>query len=144
MRRPYPVTRGARVWAPTDKINSLILARLTAFGAWRGLSTQSEGVAKIMARPSFYPYVIDVIVILTVRSVRRAEERSGRGRILRVHGPIRSTSGVCATTDAAQGEKRLFNWQNQVILTSDGRPLGDCWMIAVDGDGVWFIEEKSS
>jgi hypothetical protein len=65
------------------------------------------------------------------RSVRRAEERLGRARILRVHGPKRPTSGVCATTDAAQGEKRLFNWQNQVILTSDGRQLGECRLMAI-------------
>jgi hypothetical protein len=84
------------------------------------------------------------MLLLYWRFVRRAEERRGRARIVRVHGPIRSTSGVCATTDAAQGEKRLFNWQNQVILTSDGKPLGECRMIAVDGEGMWFIEEKSS
>jgi hypothetical protein len=60
------------------------------------------------------------------RSVCRAEKRRGRARILRVHGAIRPTSGVFATTDAAQGEKRLFNWKNQVILTSDGKLLGEC------------------
>jgi hypothetical protein len=64
-------------------------------------------------------------------SVRRAEERRGRARILRVHGPICPTSGVWATTDAAQGEKRLFNWQNQVILTSGGRPLGECRFLTI-------------
>ena len=40
--------------------------------------------------------------------------------------PIRPTSGVCTIADTAQGEKRLFNWQNQAILTSDGRPLREC------------------
>jgi hypothetical protein len=34
--------------------------------------------------------------------------------------------GVCAIADTSQGEKRLFNWQNQATLTLDGRPLGEC------------------
>ena len=60
------------------------------------------------------------------RSVRHAEKRRCRAGTLRVHGPIRPTSGVCAIADAAWGEKRLFNWQNQAILASDGTPLGEC------------------
>jgi hypothetical protein len=60
------------------------------------------------------------------RSVRHAEKRRCRAGTLRVHGPIRATSGVCAIADAAWGEKRLFNWQNQAILASDGTPLGEC------------------
>ena len=60
------------------------------------------------------------------RSVRHAEKRHCRPGTLRVHGPIRPTSGVCATTETAQGEKHLFDWQNQAILKSDGRPLGEC------------------
>ncbi|MEO3477962.1 hypothetical protein AAFO90_09815, partial [Phaeobacter sp. CAU 1743] len=40
--------------------------------------------------------------------------------------PIRPAPGVCATADAARREKRLSSGQNQAILTSDGRPLGEC------------------
>jgi hypothetical protein len=60
------------------------------------------------------------------RSVRRAEKRRCRARTLRVRGPIRPVPGVCATADAARGEKSLFSGQSQAILTSDGRPLGEC------------------
>jgi hypothetical protein len=56
------------------------------------------------------------------RSVRHAEKRYCRAGTLRVHGPIR----VCATTDTAQGEKHLFDCQNQAILKADGRLLGEC------------------
>ena len=42
------------------------------------------------------------------RSVRRAEKRRRRARMLRVRGLIRPTSGVCATADTARGEKRLL------------------------------------
>ena len=36
-----------------------------------------------------------------------------------------------------QGEKYLFDWQNQAMLKSDGRPLGECriilhWLTSVD------------
>jgi hypothetical protein len=60
------------------------------------------------------------------RSARRAGERCRQARMLRVHGPIRRAPGVCATTDAALGGKRLFNWHNQAILPPSGRPLGEC------------------
>jgi adenine-specific DNA-methyltransferase len=63
------------------------------------------------------------------RSVHRAEKRRRRAGMLRVYGPIRPTAGVCATTDAARGEKRLISWRNQAILTSAGRPLGECRLI---------------
>ncbi len=46
--------------------------------------------------------------------------------MLRVYRPIRPTSGACVTTDTTQDEKRLFKGQNQAILTSDGKPLGEC------------------
>jgi hypothetical protein len=59
------------------------------------------------------------------KSARCAEKRRRRAGMLRVWGPIRTTSGVCATTDAAWGAKRLINWRNQAILTSNGRPLGE-------------------
>jgi len=39
---------------------------------------------------------------------------------------IHPTSAVCATTDTARGEKRLPSEQNQAILKSSGRPLGEC------------------
>ena len=60
------------------------------------------------------------------RFVRRAENRRYRARTRRVQGPIHPAASVCATADTAQGEKRLFNWQNQAIFTTDGRPLGEC------------------
>ena len=59
------------------------------------------------------------------RSIRHAEKRRRRARMMRVRGPIRPVPGVCATTDTAQGEKRLVNWRNQAILATDGRPLGE-------------------
>lgn len=60
------------------------------------------------------------------RSVCRAEKRLFRARMLRVRGLIHPTSAVCATTDTARGEKRLPSEQNQAILKSSGRPLGEC------------------
>ena len=79
------------------------------------------------------------------RSVRPAEKRRCRAGTLRVHGPIRPTSGVCAITDAAWGEKHLFNWQNQAILASDGRPLGECRfeLFAAKNVKRWAIEYLS-
>lgn len=60
------------------------------------------------------------------RSARCAEKHRRRAGMLRVYEPIRSTSGACATTVAARGEKRLIRWRSQAILTSEGRPLGEC------------------
>ena len=60
------------------------------------------------------------------RSVRRAEKRRCRTRMLRVRGSILSAPRVCATADAARDEKQLFSGQNQAILPSNGRPLGEC------------------
>lgn len=60
------------------------------------------------------------------KSARCAEKRHCRAGMLRVYGPIRPTSGVCATEDAGWGGKRLISWRNQATLTSDGRPLGEC------------------
>lgn len=60
------------------------------------------------------------------RSVCRAEKRLCRARMLRVRGLIHPTSAVCATTDTARGEKRLPSEQNQAILKSSGRLLGEC------------------
>jgi hypothetical protein len=60
------------------------------------------------------------------RSVHRAEERYRRARKLRLRGPIQPVPAVCATDAAARGEKRLSSGQTQAILTSDGRPLGEC------------------
>ncbi len=60
------------------------------------------------------------------KSVRRAEKRRRRAGMLRVYGPIRPTSGVCATSCSTKGENRLINTHNQVILKSDGMPLGEC------------------
>ncbi|MFC3530025.1 hypothetical protein ACFOMH_17780, partial [Paracoccus mangrovi] len=36
------------------------------------------------------------------------------------------------TTDTARGEKRLPSEQNQAILKSSGRPLGECRFAAVN------------
>lgn len=63
------------------------------------------------------------------RSVCRAEKRLCRARMLRVRGLIHPTSAVCATTDTARGEKRLPSEQNQAILKSSGRPLGECRLL---------------
>ena len=60
------------------------------------------------------------------KSARCAEKHRRRAGMLRVYGPIRPTSGVCATTDAARGGKRLTSWRSQAIFTSEGRPLGEC------------------
>ena len=60
------------------------------------------------------------------RSARCAEKHRRRAGMLRVWGPIRTTSGVCATTVAARGVKRLINWRSQAIFTLEGRPLGEC------------------
>jgi hypothetical protein len=60
------------------------------------------------------------------RAVYRAGKRGRRTGMMRVRRPIRPTPGAFATSGNAQGEKRLFNWRNQAILTSDGRPLGGC------------------
>jgi hypothetical protein len=70
------------------------------------------------------------------RSVCRAEKRLCRARMLRVRGLIHPTSAVCATTDTARGEKRLPSEQNQAILKSSGRPLGECrlkfWRLSIE------------
>jgi hypothetical protein len=60
------------------------------------------------------------------RSVRRAEKRCRRARAQRLRGPIRPVPAVGSTTDTAQGEKRLFNWQNQANIMSDAWLLGEC------------------
>ena len=59
------------------------------------------------------------------RSAHRAEKRRCPARMLRVHRMIRRATSVWATTDTAQGEKCLFNRQNQAMFTSDGRRLGE-------------------
>jgi len=41
------------------------------------------------------------------RSACRAEKHRRRAGMLRVYGPNRPTSGVCATTDTARGRKTL-------------------------------------
>lgn len=75
------------------------------------------------------------------RSAHRDEKRRCRTRTLRVQGPIRPAPGVCATKDTAQGEKCLFNRQNQAILTSHGTPLGEIRFepIATPGDAVRLV-----
>ena len=63
------------------------------------------------------------------RSAHRAEKRRCRARMLQVHRMIRRAPNIWATTDTAQGEKCLFNQQNQATLTTDGRPLGECRLL---------------
>ena len=65
------------------------------------------------------------------RSAHRAEKRRCRARMLRVHSMIRRAPSVWATTDTAQGEKCLFNRQNQAILMTDGSPRGECRLKSV-------------
>ncbi len=60
------------------------------------------------------------------RSVRRAEKRRRQARMLRVCGLIRPAASVCATADTAWGGKHLSSGQDQAILPSSGRPLGEC------------------
>jgi hypothetical protein len=48
-------------------------------------------------------------------------------------GPIRPDPRVCASADAACGEKFLFNWQNQAIFGSSDRPLGNVDLRLADG-----------
>jgi hypothetical protein len=60
------------------------------------------------------------------RSARCAEKRRCRARTRRLRGLIRPVPAACATADNAQGEKCLSSGQNQVILTSDSMPLGEC------------------
>jgi len=55
--------------------------------------------------------------------------------MLRVRGLIHPTSAVCATTDTARGEKRLPSEQNQAILKSSGRPLGECRVYIISNVG---------
>lgn len=61
-----------------------------------------------------------------VGSVRRAETYRPWAREQRLRGLIRPVPAAWVTTDTTQGEKCLFNWQNQMNLTADGRPLGEC------------------
>jgi len=46
------------------------------------------------------------------RSAHCAEKHRRRAGMLRVYGPIRPTLGVCATTDADRGGKRLISWRS--------------------------------
>ena len=57
------------------------------------------------------------------RSVPCAEKRRRRVGMLRVYGPIHPTSDVRATTDAAQGGKRLTSWRSQAIFKSESTPI---------------------
>ncbi len=60
------------------------------------------------------------------RSVRRAKKKGRRARMPWVCGLIRLTPGVSATAETARGEKHLLSAQDQAILPSSGRPLGEC------------------
>ena len=57
--------------------------------------------------------------------VRRTEKRRCREKTLPVRGPIHPDPGVCATADAARGEKRLSSGQNQAILRQTAGHLGN-------------------
>ena len=56
----------------------------------------------------------------------RAEKLRRRARTRLLCGLIRAVSAACAASDAAQGEKHLSGGRIQAILTSEGRPLGEC------------------
>jgi len=60
------------------------------------------------------------------RSIRCAEKLRRRARTRLLCGLIRAVSAACAASDAAQGEKHLSGGRIQAILTSEGRPLGEC------------------
>jgi len=60
------------------------------------------------------------------RSVRCAEKRRCRTRMLQIRDPIRQAQGVCATADAGRGEKHLLDGPTHAIFALDGRPLGQC------------------
>ncbi len=59
-------------------------------------------------------------------SVHRAEKRRRWARMMRVCGPACPNSSVWAHASAVQSPKRLISKRNQAILTSNGRPLGEC------------------
>ena len=59
------------------------------------------------------------------RSVRRAEKRHCRARMLRVRGLIHRTSAVCANADTARGGKCMHNWKNQAISRQTAGHLGN-------------------
>jgi hypothetical protein len=63
------------------------------------------------------------------RSVHRAEKRRHRARMMRVFGPIRPNSSVWAHASAVHGPKRLISSRNQAMLTSNGRPPGECRLL---------------
>jgi hypothetical protein len=67
------------------------------------------------------------------RSIRRAEKHRRRTRTWRLRGLIRPVPAACATEDAGWGEKSLSSGQNQVILASDGRLLGESQLMASNG-----------
>ena len=54
-----------------------------------------------------------------IQSTRRLMTRYRRARMLRIYGPMRLTSGLCATTDAAQGRKRLTKRHNRATRFSE-------------------------
>ena len=68
------------------------------------------------------------------RSIRRAEKHRRRARTVPLRGLIRPVFAACAASDAAQGEKHLSGGRIQAILTSEGRPLGECRLI---GEHKW-------
>jgi len=69
-------------------------------------------------------------------SVRRAEKHHRRARRRRFRGLIRAVSAACATTAAAQGEKRLSGGRLQAIFASDCRPLGECRISLKESGGT--------
>jgi hypothetical protein len=48
-----------------------------------------------------------------------------------VHGTILTASSVCATAVTAQGQKCLLKVQNQTILLTNGKALGECRLTVV-------------
>ena len=60
------------------------------------------------------------------RSVHRAEKRGRQATMTPVRGLIRPAPGISSTMGIVRGEKHLSSDRVQAILTSDGRPLGEC------------------
>jgi hypothetical protein len=60
------------------------------------------------------------------RSVRRAEKRGRRTKMMYVRRPSRPLFAGLAEVDTARGTKHLISRRNQTNFPSDGRQLGEC------------------
>jgi hypothetical protein len=60
------------------------------------------------------------------KSVRRAEKRRCRARMMRAHGLICPLSAGLAGVDTARSEKHLISWPTPAIVATIGKALGEC------------------